>query len=261
MIISEAIQGSPEWLALRMGIPTASEFHRVVQPGGEPRFKKNGEPYKSHAGELAEGRWTYAYELVAERLLNESKQTIDGLQWVERGKMLEADAVELYESLYGQTAKCGFIMPDHKRYGCSPDRILCDELGGVEIKCPGAIKHLEYFNEGPGTNYRCQVQGCLLVTGFATWDFLSYHPQLPEVLIRFERDEPFIDKLRAGIEQFCEDVNEICEKVRKAGYVPPPGQMIGPVDAAYGEMSRADQMVPDDMNAVGDILRTGNWGG
>ena len=248
MIISEAAQGSPDWYSLRMGIPTASEFHRIVQPGGEPRFKKDGSPYKSHEGELADGRWKYACELACERLLNESKQTIDGLQWVERGKMLEPDAVELYESLHGRTAQCGFICPDDRRYGCSPDRIHCDELGGLELKCPSGPIHLWYFiNNGPGHAYRCQVQGSLMVTGFTHWDFMSYHPNFPEVLVRFERDEPFIAKLREGLDQFCREVDGIVAKIKEAGYVPPPGPMVTPVDQ-FAKMLEADQ----GLWAIGD---------
>jgi hypothetical protein len=225
---------------MRMGIPTASEFHRVLTPA---------------KGELAAGRWKYAFELVVERLLNESKQTIDGLQWVERGKLLEPDAVELYESLYGQTAKCGFIMPDHKRYGCSPDRILCDDVGGVEIKAPSAAVHLAYFINGPGADYRCQVQGSLLVTDFPHWDFLSYHPQLPEALIRFERDEPFIAKLRAALDQFSDEVDGVCEKVKAAGYVPTPTHMVDAVEKAYGPSAW------EGTDAIAGILAAGSFGG
>lgn len=260
MIISEADQGSAEWFTLRMGIPTASEFHRIIQPGGEPRFKKNGEPYKTSAGELSEGRWAYAYELAIERLLKESKMTIDGLQWVERGKMLEADAVELYEAIYGPTAKCGFLMPDTKIWGCSPDRLLCDDVGGLEIKCPSGPKHLAYFIDGPGTNYKCQVQGSLLISGFDHWDFLSYHPQLPEVLIRFERDQPFIDKMEAGLRQFLTEIDEVCAKVKEAGFVPTPEHIMTPVDRMAADLD-PDYGGPSDMNAALDIIEKQQWGG
>lgn len=261
MILHEVDNGSPEWFAARMGIPTASEFHRVIQPGGELRFKKNGEPYKSQAGELADGRWTYAYELAVERLLGESKQSIDGLRWVERGSMLEPDAVQHYEFVHDcRTVKAGFITTDDKRMGCSPDRIMVDEIGGLEIKCPGAAKHLEYFIGGPGVNYRCQVQGSLLITGFPWWDFESYHPQLPEVVRRFERDEEFIAKMKIGLDQFCKEIDEIVAKVKEAGFVPTPEHIMTPVDRMAADLD-PDYGGPSDMNAVADIIRTGNFGG
>ena len=241
MILHEVEAGSPQWFAARSGIPTASAFHRILTPAKE---------------ELASGRWSYAFELAIERLLGESKQTIDGLQWVERGKMLEPDAVQHYEFVQDtRTVRAGFITTDDGRMGCSPDRIMVDTIGGLEIKCPSAPKHLEYFIKGPGPDYRCQVMGSLLITGFPWWDFQSFHPQLPEVLIRFERDEPFIAKLTPALDQFCDELDEVCEKVKAAGYVPSPQHSADPVDDAYGEMMRSD------MNAAGHIIEQSNWGG
>ena len=260
MIVHDIEQGSADWFAVRAGIPTASEFHRIVKPGGEPRTKKDGTPYKSSAGELADGRWTYAFELAAERLLGESKQSIDGLQWVERGKLLESDAVAHFEFVRSRkTAKVGFITPDHGKWGCSPDRLVVgadgDPLEALEIKCPAAPKHLEYFINGPGTNYRCQVQGSLLTMGFDRWFFESYHPQLPEVLIPFERDEEFIAKLEAGLIQFCDEVDMIVERIKEAGYVPTPTGFAGPVDLA------ARDWAWEGSNAIEDILAAGQFGG
>lgn len=247
-------QGSPEWHAAHMGIPTASEFHRVVMPGGEERFKKDGTPYKSSKGELAAGRWTYAFELAAERLLGETKDSIDGLRWIERGKMLEAPAIAHYEFVRGNpTAKVGFITPDHGRWGCSPDRLVVgndgDPLGGLEIKAPAAPKHLEYFINGLGPAYLCQIQGSLMTTGFDYWDFESYHPQLPEVLLRFERDEAFITKLREGLEQFCDEVDFIVLKIKDAGYVPTPRARVGGMEPWEGS------------DAIDAIVKAGQWGG
>ena len=257
MIVHDVEQGSGDWFKARAGIPTASEFHRIVMPGGEPRIKKDGTPYKSKVGELAEGRWTYAYELAAERLIGESKMPLDGLQWLERGKALEPDAVAHYEFTRGRkTAKVGFITPDHGKWGCSPDRLVVgiegDPLGALEVKCPSATKHLQYFDDGPGTDYRCQVQGLLLITGFDFHEFLSYHPQLPEVLIRFTRDEEFIAKLEAGLTQFCDELDDIVEKVKAAGYVPTPASFASPVDVAMRAWEGED--------AIPGIVENG-WGG
>jgi hypothetical protein len=254
MKIYDCEQGTPEWHALHMGRPSASEFHRIVQPGGEARFKKDGTPYKSSKGELAEGRWTYAFELAAQRLLGETKDPIDGLKWVDRGKMLENPAIAHYEFVRGRsTAKVGFITPDHGRWGCSPDRLVVgkdgDPLVGLEIKCPGSVKHLEYFINGVTAAYRCQIQGSLMTTGFEFWDFQSYHPQLPEVLLRFERDEEFIDKLEAGLNQFCDEVDFVVAKIKDAGYVPTAASLAAGMDPWEGA------------DAIEGILAAGQWGG
>lgn len=242
MIFVDCAQGSDQWFETRAGRPTASQFHRILTPKQE---------------KLAEGRWRYAFELAAERLLGESKQSLDGLHWVERGKLLEGDAVRHYEFARGRsTAQVGFVMPDHKRWGCSPDRLVIgndgDPIGALEIKVPSADKHLEYFTFGPGSDYRCQVQGSLLITGFDFWDFQSYSPQLPEVLIRFTRDEPFIRKLESALDQFSDELETIVEKVKAAGYVPSPSSFATPVDVAVRAY--------EGSNAIDAILEAGSWG-
>jgi hypothetical protein len=93
-----------------------------------------------------------------------------------------------------------------------------------------------------------------LVTAFDFWDFQSYAPQLPEVLIRFDRDEPFIAKLASALDQFCAELDEVVEKIKKAGYVPTPDRFSDPIDVAYRQAWEGD-------NAIDDIMRTGNWGG
>jgi YqaJ-like viral recombinase domain len=228
-----------------MGIPTASLFHRIVQPGGMPRLKKDGEPYKSSAGELAAGRRTYMYELAVERLFDQPRAKIADIPTVRRGKNLEPAAIQQYEFVSGRrTAKIGFITPLHGKWGCSPDRLLCDEPGGLEFKAPDAKTHLKYWNEGPGTDYRCQVQGSLMITGLPIWEFVSFHPNLPEVVVRFERDEPFIAKLEAGLTQFCAELDDLCERIRAEGFQPP----------SYAPQSREDawrQMLDADPNLWG----------
>jgi hypothetical protein len=240
--IHECDQGSDEWNDLHMGIPTASMFHRIVQPGGEVRYKKNGEPFKSAAGELAKGRWTYAYELAVERLLKETRRKTTGLYWPERGKLLEFDAVRHYEFVHScKTCKVGFISTDDGRWGCSPDRLMVDEVGALELKCPSPETHVGYFIDGPGTDYRCQVQGSMAITGFPWWDFMSFHPQLPDALYRFERDEEFIAKLEQGLNQFCAEVDEVVEKIKEAGFVPSAEQIAaGRKSDGWDDILRAD---------------------
>lgn len=225
MKIYECEQGSDEWNDLHMGRPSASQFHRILTPA---------------KAQLAEGRWTYAYELVVERLLKETKHSTTGLYWPERGKLLEMDAVRHYEFVHScRTTKVGFITPDHGLWGCSPDRIMVDEIGTLELKCPAPDTHIEYFDRGPGNNYRCQVQGTMMITGFPWADFMSYHPQLPDALYRFERDDAFIDKLHAALSQFCKEVDQIEQKVRDAGFVSETQAPL-PDDDGWRKMLEAD---------------------
>jgi hypothetical protein len=203
-------------------------------------------------GEIAAGRTSYAYELAVERLLGVgSKPPLDGLQWIERGKMLEFDAVRHYEFVHScRTAKVGFVTPDHGLWGCSPDRIMVDEIGTLELKCPSPEVHLKYFVDGPGNEYKVQLQATMMITGFPWADFMSYHPQLPDALYRFERDDVFIDKLHKALTQFCQEVDAIEKKVRDAGFV---SDVHAAYDDGYSGLT--------DMNAAGQIIAQESWGG
>ena len=217
-------QGSDAWHDLRRGIPTASQFGRILT---------------EVKGEIAKGRWTYACELVAARLIQEDRPRLDGLRAVDRGKMLEPNAVKHYEKLTGTitTGGIAFVYSENGKFGCSPDRIFVNpnsdlaplqRLGGVEFKCPESPQHLIYFNDGgPGSDYRWQVVGNLLVTGFETWDWMSYHPNWPEVLVRYRRKDlaDDIKKLETAMKQFNAEVDSLCEKLIEAGFVSPVGQM------------------------------------
>jgi hypothetical protein len=228
--VQDVEQGSPEWRELRLGIPTASSFDRIIT---------------EVKGEMAAGRWKYAYELACERLLHEDTSLpLDGLHWVERGKLLETDAVKHYEAIAGTTTdRIGLIMTDDGKMACSPDRIQTDKLVGLEIKCPMASTHAQYMREGPGKAYRWQVLGCLLISQFERWDFVSYHPNLREVIIPYERTteaELEIKKLDAALTQFKDEVDGIEAYLRKEGFVDPMVALPKRAEDEWRKMLEAD---------------------
>ncbi len=189
MRVVPCIQGSPEWHAARLGIPTASEFHRLVTPTGNPSSQAAG----------------YLHQLVAERLLGRVVDETAGA-WVERGKITEGEAVAYYELQRGlDTQAVGFVTTDDRQAGCSPDRLIGPD-GGLEIKCPSAAVHVGYLLDVEPKKYWPQIQGALWVTGREWWDFLSYCPELPPALMRFERDEKYIEALAMTVTEFAADV-------------------------------------------------------
>lgn len=184
MIRVDCQQGSEEWLRARLGIPTASRFSDIVTP-------KKGDPSASMA--------PYCYELLAEQLLGRPLDDQTSA-FMERGTALEKAARAWYCFERETTVEeVGFLLRDDGRVGCSPDGLVGDD-GGLEIKCPSAAVHIGYLLGEAGAKYRCQVQGCLWITGRKWWDFVSYNPDMPPVLVRFERDEDFIAKLAAGVD-------------------------------------------------------------
>lgn len=190
MIVIPCVQGSPEWIAARCGIPTSSNFSKILTPGG--KLSASAEPY--------------ICQLIAERILGASLDPYVS-DWMERGKMLEPEAVAYYEMQRDQdTEAVGFAMHDTVMAGCSPDRLVGSD-GGLEIKCPSPAVHVGNLL-GMAEKHRCQVQGSLWITGRAWWDLLSFHPEMPPALIRIERDEEYIAALDKAIREFCERLEE-----------------------------------------------------
>lgn len=191
MIIHDVEQGSPEWLKVRLGVPTASCFHRIVTPKGK----------------LSEQADDYAGFLIAEWLLG---CPLDGVetQWMQRGHDLEAQAVEAYEFQTDRAVSTvGFVTTDDGRYGCSPDRIVGED-GLLEIKCPAPQTHAVYMAKRTvDRHYFPQIQGQLLVTGRQWVDIQSYYPGLPAVIIHVERDAEYLDLLSKSLDKFCDELD------------------------------------------------------
>lgn len=188
MRLIDAAQGSPEWLAARCGIPTASQFGRIISP-------KTLKPSEQASG--------YLHALLVERLFGVLGES-EGSGFMERGSVLEQAAVDFYELQRGvDTQQVGFMLRDDGRVGGSPDRLVGDN-GGLEIKCPSAAVHVGYLLDGIVAKYMPQVQGCMWLSGRAWWDLCSFHPELPPALVRVERDEEFIAALATAVEKFLE---------------------------------------------------------
>lgn len=204
MIIHQVDQGTPEWLALRLGIPTASEFDKIVTPKGEPSTSARG----------------YMARLLAERLLKRPLgNDIDTLEWVANGKQFEDDAARAYSFENDcEVIKLGFCTTDDGRRGCSLDRAHPDMSRIVEIKCPSPQVHMLYFMDGFGPKYRAQVQGQLLICQDAA-DAIrySYHPAMPSVTNRTARDAAFLAKLDSELSKFCDELDEWEAKARASG--------------------------------------------
>ena len=205
MKIIDCVQGTPEWLAARLGIPTSSEFHKIIT---------------AVKGDLSKSARKYAHQLVAEILLGEPLETsIGNLEWVARGKLLEPQAVQQYQFTTDiETRAVGFVTTDCGRLGCSPDRLVIGERGSLEIKCTAPQTHMGFLLDGPGDDYRQQVQGQLAIAELEWVDLYAFHPSLPPVTIRTCRDEPYIAKLRAALTEFLDMRDEMLAKARASGF-------------------------------------------
>lgn len=168
----DVMQGSSEWLQARCGIPTASEFHRILTPG---------------TLKVSRQMDTYMYRLLAEWMTG--TPFADEVRiWstsMEDGLAREQESVEYFELVSGETTSlAGFCLTDDGKVGASPDRFIGDKEGLFEAKNPIASTHVGWLlEEGVPREHLLQVQGQLFVTGLKRHVFLSYYPGLPPLLV------------------------------------------------------------------------------
>ena len=202
MILHPVVQGTEAWRTLRLGIPTASNFEKIITP-------KSGKPSAQ-----AEG---YMLDLLAELVLGHPLEKIK-TDWMQRGNDLEAEAVDYYEfQTDSETTPVGFMTNEAGTVGASPDRIVTPELL-LECKCPSAGTHLGYVlgKSGVDAEYRVQLQGQLYISECKAVDIISYHPQMPHAIVRIERDEEFHCFAGEGTECVCSEATGQARRTRQA---------------------------------------------
>lgn len=201
MKILDLEQGTIEWLQARLGCPSGSGFSKLITSSGTP----------SSSAE------TYINQLIAECITGEST-FVQKTEWMERGNELEPIARMNYElETDREVTEVGFCMHDTLHCGVSPDGLIGDD-GGIEIKCPAPSTHVKYLRKGKlPSEYKAQVQGCLWITERKWWDFMSFHPQMPNLLIRVYRDDEYINQLERLVTHACQiiekEVADIKEKL------------------------------------------------
>ena len=196
-------QGSQEWHEKRLGIPTASQFDRILTPN-KLTLSKSADKYMR--------------ELVAEYILGEPNDNFVS-EPMQRGIDLELEAVKCYEFKQDvDTEKVGLCLRDDGLVGCSPDRLV-GVGGGLEIKTPMAPTHIGYLIEPESLveEYKGQVQGALYITDAGHWDMLSYNPKMQEVIIRVYRDEKYITALDEALDGFLERLGLAKDKLKALG--------------------------------------------
>lgn len=239
------VQGSPEWFKLRRGIPTASEFSRIIKPNlsdievhiedAVMMFANNSDTLngsrltdeqllqlRSDISKATKGRKfvryrgytesggkdAYAAELIAESL--GWHRSFQGSPDTERGHYLEKEAKRWLKLRYGMAAAdVGFCLSDCGRYGCSPDGMI----GAVplEVKCPDTHTFIKWrIAGGLPDDHKAQVHGEMFVTGAEKAIFLAYtdNPYLENIMLEVHRDA-FTEKLGECVLRFCDRLDEL----------------------------------------------------
>lgn len=232
MIIHECKQGSEEWLRLRSGRPTSSNFDRIVTPKG----KVSAQAEK------------YMYELLAERIMQ--RPVVQYVStWMDKGMQSEEEAVKYYEAQRDlDTVKIGFCTNDAETIGASPDRFVGDN-GLLEIKCPRESTHCAYLMKSSvDAEYYPQCQGQLWVCEREWNDIMSYCPGMPEALIRVERNRDFIELLENEVGTFSQRLEALVNVARERGYIKDAeGKVEQPFEDPFGLGVSAEDIADEIM--------------
>lgn len=206
-IIEDLVQQSPEWLAQRIGMCTASRVADVIKR----LSRKSGDREK---GDYAQCHYDYLMELVIERLTGRATENYvtPAMEW---GIEQEPNARAAYEAERDEMVQpIGFAIHPNEVFGgwfgASPDSLVGAE-GLLEIKCPNTSTHLAYLLEGQvPLDYMPQMMAEMACTERQWCDFVSFDPRLPKNLQlfirRFHRNEELIRVMEADVKYFLEEV-------------------------------------------------------
>ena len=190
-------QGTEEWHAARLGIPTASRFSDVM------------------AGGKGLVRTKYLYDLAGEIITNTPADDYSN-RHLERGKIMEADARDAYELITGNTAKAvGFAK--NGKAGASPDSQVGPRRG-LEIKTtlPRLLLTQIVKREFPTEHY-AQCQGVMWVCDWDELDFVTFWPKMKMVRWTVERDDKYLANVEEEIDRFNRDLRKLVATYKKYG--------------------------------------------
>lgn len=238
-IMEDVEQGSEEWHDQRRGMVTASVVGSLLSVGklgaigygcekchalaNDPCVSlRDGKPIKTLHPERAttaeanrataplvievannETSRSLTKLLTAERLTGFTEDTFTTAD-MDRGRMDEPVARDLYREHYAPVAEVGFMIrsEDGWTLGCSPDGLVGDD-GMLEIKSRRQKNHLATVlaDKVPEANM-AQCQASLLVSGRAWLDYVSYSGGMPLWTKRVYPDQRWFDAIIQAVRTF-----------------------------------------------------------
>lgn len=204
-VIIDAEQRSPEWFAARAGKVTASRAKDFLA--------------RTKSG-YSTSRNNYLVQLVAERVTGQPQEDGYVSPAMIRGMELEPQAFATYEAATGQMpTHVGFLQHVEMPIGSSPDGVIGDFEGVLELKVPNPATHLGYLRAGGlPSDYLPQVSHHLYVSGAAYCDFMSYGPNFPDhlqvFLVRVYRSEIDLASYEKELKAFLAEVEREVDAIR-----------------------------------------------
>jgi putative phage-type endonuclease len=207
-IIRDIVQGSPEWMALRVGKIGGSRVADLLTEG------RNGESLT---------RRKYKNELIRERLTGRKLDTYK-TPAMQRGIDLEPMARAWYEVKYNTFVDQVAIVlhPTINGGQCSPDGIVEATNSLIEIKIPNPENHLDNILTGGKQleQYYDQVMwqlACMPEKEFC--DLISFDPEMPDHLQgfvkRIYRDDEYIKNMEDKVTLFLQEIETIVNNLKE----------------------------------------------
>jgi putative phage-type endonuclease len=196
--MNEIEQRTEEWFAARLGKVTASRVADVIA--------------KTKTG-YAATRDTYMTQLVLERITKTKAEgfTSAAMQW---GVDQEPFARGLFEATTGQMVQEVGFMPHPliEMAGASPDGLLDDGEGMIEIKCPESKGMIEtLLTQKIPQRYLAQMQFQMACADRKYCQYVVFDPRMPPkaqlFVKRVDRDNKFIAEIEAEIVKFLAEVD------------------------------------------------------
>jgi len=214
-------QGCDEWLMLRMGMITASEFVKLITT--TLKIANN------------ETSRNYIYELAAQRMnpvIEPHYMNFD----MERGHTEEVLAKMVYARELSKVDDCGFIVNTKLglKVGCSPDGLVGDD-GMIEVKSRANKLQIKTIVEGFDCDlidtdsaeipvpkqFMMQIQAQLWVSGRDWCDFISYSNGLNMIITRVYPDHEYFDVIEAAAisteKRIAETIDQVNDALKKTG--------------------------------------------
>jgi len=215
-IIRDIHQGSPEWMALRIGRIGGSRVADILTEG------------RSGAESLV--RRKYKNEIIREKLTGLKLNTFK-TPAMQRGIDLEPLARAWYEVKHNVFVDQVAIVkhPTIKDAQCSPDGIVFSKNHLIEIKVPNPENHLDNYLTGGKQleQYYDQAMwqlACMPEMEFC--DIVSFDPEMPDHLKgfvkRIYRDDEYIKTMEKSVIDFLSETETIINNLKEIsnGYNP-----------------------------------------
>lgn len=196
-------EANPDWLALRAGKFTGSDFHQYLGI-----VKK----------ELSDTAESNLYKKVLESL-GEQFESMQS-EAMARGNELEPVArAEYMGDTFNDVQEVAFVDFEKLRAGCSPDGVIFGQkeeiVKIIEIKCPEIKNYLKMAKGKIPPLYMTQMQYNMLITGAKSCDFIIYRPDMRLVVLEVNADEQYQADIITALEKLNARYDEILEEIRE----------------------------------------------